>query len=336
MIHMTCSHHQAISVLVGFPPKHVRADGAQLLTELGVKSGDVIHVRRGTPSIISFRDTTDSKQNEPQDAIAQSAAKSIRVENPQVDELVAMGFSRNMVLRALEIAEGDLAAALELCLSGSIPDEPPTAHETAPPLRIIRRVINADNSCLFNALGYVMHRDKTNPARLRRLIADTVRHDPDQYNEAFLGKPPTEYAAWIQNDAKWGGEIELSILSKHFGVEIAAVDIETTNVYIYGQEHGSAQRVYVLYDGIHYDALARNRGDGAPEASDQTAFPPDDGEALEQAKQLAGELKSRKQYVNLAGCDLQCLVCGVGLNGQKAALQHAEATGHQNFGQTAR
>lgn len=35
-----------------------------------------------------------------------------------------------------------------------------------------------------------------------------------QWNEAVLGKSPVEYCAWIQHPDKWGGAIELSILSK--------------------------------------------------------------------------------------------------------------------------
>jgi ubiquitin thioesterase OTU1 len=311
----------------------------------------VIHVREGAPSIIDFSTATAvATTSAPTAADASVAAaealpanKSPRREESSttdaiVQQLVAMGFSPRMARTALEVADGNVDAALELCLSGSIPDMPEEEPEPAPQPRIhmIRRVINADNSCLFNAVGYVMHHDKTLSARLRSLISTTVLSDPEQYSEAFLGKPPAEYSAWIKDSSKWGGEIELSILSKHFGVEIAAVDIETNNVYIYGQDEGYPKRVYLLYDGIHYDALASNRSESASEATDQTQFAPDDEEPLEQTKRLAADLKARKQYVNLAGCDLQCLVCNRGLRGQKEALEHAQQTGHQNFGQIAR
>lgn len=48
----------------------------------------------------------------------------------------------------------------------------------------------------------------------RQVIAEAVTTDPSTYNEAFLGKPPQEYAKWILDPSKWGGAIELSILSK--------------------------------------------------------------------------------------------------------------------------
>jgi ubiquitin thioesterase OTU1 len=70
---------------------------------------------------------------------------------------------------------------------------------------------------------------------MRELIAAVVLSDPDTYTEAFLGKPPQEYMHWIMNSEKWGGEIELSILSKQVEKEIAVIDIQTSNVYVYGE-----------------------------------------------------------------------------------------------------
>lgn len=37
--------------------------------------------------------------------------------------------------------------------------------------------------------------------------------DPDTYTEGFLEKPNEEYCAWILDKQRWGGGIELSILS---------------------------------------------------------------------------------------------------------------------------
>jgi hypothetical protein len=42
----------------------------------------------------------------------------------------------------------------------------------------------------------------------------------------------------VQQD-KWGGAIELSILCRHYGREIAAYDIQTRRCDIYGQEYGA-------------------------------------------------------------------------------------------------
>ena len=48
----------------------------------------------------------------------------------------------------------------------------------------------------------------------RKIIAEAVAGNPDTYTEGFLGKPNGEYCAWIQDSQRWGGGIELSILSE--------------------------------------------------------------------------------------------------------------------------
>ena len=57
-------------------------------------------------------------------------------------------------------------------------------------------------------------------------------------------------ARWIQQADKWGGAIELSILSQHYGREIAAYDIQTKRCDLYGQDAGTAS-LYPLHDCHH-------------------------------------------------------------------------------------
>ena len=40
-----------------------------------------------------------------------------------------------------------------------------------------------------------------------------------------------------------------------------------------------------------------------------------------------------RQFTDLAGFTLRCLVCGKALTGQTDAQSHAKATGHINFGE---
>lgn len=154
------------------------------------------------------------------------------------------------------------------------PQGAPVAVPLADGTAVVRRIIDSDNSCLFNAVGYVTqhsrqlapqlrwaarklggphfprtsqptcvvlgmisHSDAPYPADVlsmcaacRRVIADAVMADPHEWNEAVLGKAPAQYRAWILDPSRWGGAIELSILSRHLGREIAAFDIQTTRV----------------------------------------------------------------------------------------------------------
>ncbi|KAI0495200.1 hypothetical protein KFK09_025350 [Dendrobium nobile] len=167
---------------------------------------------------------------------------------------------------------------------------------------VVRRVIPSDNSCLFNAVGYLMEHDQHKAPELRQVIAVAVASDPVKYNEAFLGKPNSDYCTWILNPEKWGG---------------------------YGE------RVMLLYDGLHYDALAMSPSDNAPADFDQTVFTvnydgtigPVEGLVLN----LVKDAQRKRRFTDTANFTLRCGVCQIGFVGSKEAVQHAQATGHINF-----
>ncbi|CAA6671938.1 unnamed protein product [Spirodela intermedia] len=200
---------------------------------------------------------------------------------------------------------------------------------------VVRRVIPSDNSCLFNAVGYVMEHNRHKASELRQVIAAAVASDSEKYNEAFLGKPNGEYCEWILDSDKWGGAIELSILSEYYGREIAAYDIQTTRCDIYGQDMKHKERAMLIYDGIHYDALAFSPSDGAPEEFDQTIFPILSDRTIGPVERLALDLvkdsNRRRSYTDTSSFTLRCGVCQIGVVGQKEAVEHAQATGHMNF-----
>lgn len=199
----------------------------------------------------------------------------------------------------------------------------------------VRRVIDSDNSCLFNAVGYVMDHDKKKAPELRQVIAAAVVSDPTQYSEAFLGKPNEEYCSWILNPEKWGGAIELAILAEYYGREIAAYDIQTTRCDLYGQGKSYSERVMLIYDGLHYDALAISPFEGAPEEFDQTIFAVQKngfiGPVENMALNLIKDQQRKRSYTDTANFTLRCGVCQIGVIGQKEAVEHAQTTGHVNF-----
>ena len=124
--------------------------------------------------------------------------------------------------------------------------------------QFLRRVIPADNSCLFNAVAHALEGGcKDRASTLRKVVADAVLADGERFCEAVLGQPPKEYAEWIQDAAHWGGGIELAVLAEHFNTELAAFDIQSQRVDTFGSTNGYSQRAFLLYDGIHYDALVK-------------------------------------------------------------------------------
>lgn len=90
---------------------------------------------------------------------------------------------------------------------------------------------------------------------MREIIGQHVSNDLETYNEAILAKPNSEYCEWIQKPESWGGAIEISILSSYYGVEIAVVDITNALINRFGEDKAYGMRVFLLFDGIHYDPL---------------------------------------------------------------------------------
>eukprot|EP00434_Breviolum_minutum_P039550 symbB.v1.2.035124.t2/scaffold4665.1/size36745/2 len=160
-------------------------------------------------------------------------------------------------------------------------------------------------------------------SELRETVAAVVLSDPDTWTEAMLGKAPEEYVEWIQDPQRWGGGIELAILAAHYATEIAAVDIQTLRISVFGEGQGFQNRAFVIYDGIHYDVLVR-RGE-------QKLFETTDQGMLEEAIKVAKEAQTARNFTDVANFTLRCVVCQKGLTGQSDAVEHAKATGHANF-----
>jgi ubiquitin thioesterase OTU1 len=178
-----------------------------------------------------------------------------------------------------------------------------------------------------------MNRSLRDAPALRKVIADVVSGDAFTYNDGFLGKPNAEYCRWILESNHWGGAVELSILAKHFKREIAAYDIQTKRCDVYGQGEGYPERVMLLYDGLHYDAMVLTY-EGAPHDMDITMFPsrgPAADAAGRKASKVVNEAHAARQFTDTANFTLRCLVCQKGLKGEKEALEHAKASGHSNF-----
>lgn len=53
-----------------------------------------------------------------------------------------------------------------------------------------------------------------------------------------------------------GGDIELSVIYKMYKTQIGVMDLTQNLQHVYGVNEGYPQRVWLLYDGIHYDAFA--------------------------------------------------------------------------------
>ena len=65
--------------------------------------------------------------------------------------------------------------------------------------RLERKVVPADNSCLFTSINYCMSGavvDSSHSAFMRDVIASVVSGDPDKYCSAYLGRDNGDYCRW--------------------------------------------------------------------------------------------------------------------------------------------
>lgn len=198
------------------------------------------------------------------------------------------------------------------------------------------RVMEDDNSCMFASIGYDMFKNVNTMFELRNIVADGIRNNPVEYNDAILGQKASEYIKWILKESSWGGAIELNILSKHFDVTIACLDVSTLQVHNFNP--GQNRFIAVVYSGIHYDAVALSPSKGETSrgsADDTTVFEADEKgfQVLESLKALGQQLKDKHYYTDTASFQIKCNNCGQILKGEKEASKHAMTTGHSDFGE---
>lgn len=234
-------------------------------------------------------------------------------------------------LSALGIRHGETLHIQETSTAAS--SQAITRHTTAPsPAAMHIRVMPDDNSCLFSAIAYVFHRgDRSRAGEMRQLAASLILSDPSEYTSVVLGKSPDEYIQWLMKPNSWGGAIELSAFARHYATEIASIDVATLRMDLFGEGQGYPHRVYLLYSGIHYDALALSAEGDATERGDRTIFRSDDDAIMLQAMHVAELAKMEHRYTDLAQFTLKCDVCGQALRGEREAEAHAMATSHTSF-----
>jgi ubiquitin thioesterase OTU1 len=97
-----------------------------------------------------------------------------------------------------------------------------------------------------------------------------------------------------------------------FQTEIASLDIIRDRVDIYGTEGGYKQQAFVVYDGIHYDALAFAYNEWLPESQDVTLFLPKDDAVLQKILRLCSDQRKKKAFADTSNFTLRCAMCQEG------------------------
>jgi len=203
------------------------------------------------------------------------------------------------------------------------------AVETTDGILIIKEIPD-DNSCLFNSVRYVTQNKNIEISKMRKIIADAIRNDPINYNDAILGKPMEEYIEYIQKPKTWGGYIELLIFSEYFKIQICSLDVKTNRVDRFGEGKYN-DMVFIIYNGIHYDAVALKPFEDAPEEYERTIFESNEEYLINALKALGESLRKNKLFTDTSNFKLRCGICQQALTGEKEAVKHAQATGHTDF-----
>jgi len=121
------------------------------------------------------------------------------------------------------------------------------------------------------------------------------------------------------------------VLAEHYSTELGAVDCQTQRVDLFGEGRGFTERVLLVYDGVHYDLLARAPFAGAPPEFDLRIFSTSDEAVVAEAAALARRAQQAGKFTDTGSFTIRCLVCQCGLTGQAEAVAHAKASGHTNF-----
>ena len=324
---------------------NANTNGKESLKTLGISDGETITVK--------FTETEEEKEEEVKEQKQSGEATGFRNngngfeeeptptptptnnDNDNNDKSGMMTEEEELLARAVEASmldEGRMRAAESTTSALEVDDDGTVA---------VRKVIDADNSCLFNAIGYVFFRSLAKAKELRKVVHDAVLSDPDTFSEAALGKPPKEYAEWVLRPNSWGGQVELFVLSTHLRKQIAAYDVQTGRVDIYGEDRfPRSERGHLIYDGLHYDALVfaypglEDVSDTHVTVVDCSLEPNSKINGFDRkARALAKKDQERRLFTDVANFSLRCLVCQTGLVGENEAREHAKNTGHTNFGE---
>jgi len=198
----------------------------------------------------------------------------------------------------------------------------------------MRRRVDADHSCLFSSLAYLLDRadfDENSKNIWRNKIIEFIKHNdfPEGYFDD--GKSKEEYIEWLSDTSNWGGGIELKIISDIYKVKIVVITKDTGKVDVFGEEHNDyLKTIYLVYTGVHYDPLV-SVVDQADIQKDITIFPTTDIEKntkmfKEYIFNIKSQIRIRSEVIYI-----KCKICSKKFLGEKGGQEHFSDTGHRNF-----
>jgi ubiquitin thioesterase OTU1 len=301
----------------GFPPttldiSQFSSETKLADTELKINGEQLIVASKNLPGI------TFAKSTAQHSASMSSTPSESRASPPKQPTTRVSGANAN--LPSLKRKENDVES------------DPPSVPISSRGGRMVLRVMPDDNSCLFRSLSAcLLGNSLDGMTELRSIVAQVIQSDPETYSEAVLQKEPDKYATWIQSPDSWGGYVDIKAISEYLSTEVVSIDVQSGLVTRYCE--GAQHRCFVVYSGIHYDALSfvPNGSSELDVDFDQKQFDTKDDAFLDAAIAIGKILKEKKYFTDTAGFTIKCGDCGWTGKGEKAATKHAESTGHMDF-----
>lgn len=300
--HLTGTPLDGVSITsyrYGFPAKSVNATSDQTLEDAGIKANEQLVAELGSSNDANAKTISLKAGN------GGTSQSLITNTNPPADKTSSVND---------KIANVYIDKFTEYLILRNVPD---------------------DNSCLFNAILYALTGNfKWPDLDLRHIVAETIRSNPNTYDEVVLGRPLDKYCEWIEKSESWGGAIELGILADFLGVRINCFDVELGNMMVFQNEADIPSKFIVLvYSGIHYDCFVTNRQLTETKINDRGNWTTHESEIVASSGELVLLLQKRNYTTNTTTFRVRCLQCYEVLVGEMAASKHAEATGHYRFGE---
>ena len=199
-------------------------------------------------------------------------------------------------------------------------------------LHPIRREVDADNSCLFSSVAYLIDRANfgdSSSLKFRSIIVEYLLDN--EFDSNLLDQPKAQYIEFIQDTKNWGGAIEVKMFSEIYRKQIVCIDVKTNRADIYGEDKNYDQRIYLLYNGVHYDPLVMNLDISSDPATDITIFDSNDQEVFELMKCLLLEYKNQGDFVEFNS--MECNACKEKFKNENDALEHSINYKHWDFKQ---
>jgi len=195
----------------------------------------------------------------------------------------------------------------------------------------LRRFVDADNSCLFSSIGYLIDSEQFNETikiQYRQIIATYIQENT--FEEGLLPISKEDYITNIINPLTWGSAIELKFFSDIYKIQIASIDVMTNRVDIFGEDKNYKNRIYLIYNGVHYDPLVFATGDEVEE--DIKMFSTNDTNALIIFKNYVNIFKEAGDFVDLSNVNnFECMQCMNIFENQRDMYEHAENYEHWDF-----